>query len=118
MSLADDDLLVPLLFEPKIGELVPLPELGIGADATGGQLVLGVLGLVCRQDVGEESKGHNDADKEEFFKKKEDDGQQEGDREDRGVELAGADFVGAGGSAPVEQDFFYFDVFGDSFGLA
>ncbi len=113
----NNNFLVPLFFEPKIGELIPDVELAVGTDTTGRDLVFGVFGLVCGEDIGEESKGHDDADQEEFFEEEEDHAEEESDREDGGVELAGADFVGPCGSGPLSEDFFDFDVFGDFAGF-
>ena len=113
----NNDFLIPLFFEPKIGELVPNIKLTVGTDTARSNLVFGILGLVSGEDIGEESKGHNDANQEEFFEEQEDDPQEEGDRENGGVELAGADFVGSCGSGPLSEDFFDLDVFGDFAGF-
>jgi len=75
--------------------------------------VFGIVWFVGSEDVRQESKGHDDTDKKEFFEEKEDDAEEEGDGEDRGIELARADFVGTRWGGPFEENFFYFDVFGD-----
>ncbi len=112
-GLTNDDLLIPLSLEPKVGESVPGEEFFVGADAASGELVESIFGDVGGEDVGEESEGHDHTNEQEFFKKEKNDSEEKRDREDGGVELAGADFVGPGRRGPLEKDFFGFDIFGD-----
>ncbi len=90
----------PLFLEPEVGECVPFEQFVVRADAIGCNLVFHIFWLVGGEDVGEEGKGNNDANEEKFFQEQENNGEKEGNREDCGIELAGAGFIGAGGGGP------------------
>lgn len=66
-SFAKNHLLIPLLFEPEVGELVPFSEFVISHDPALGKLVSNSLGLVGGQNVREKGEGHDDADQQKFF---------------------------------------------------
>lgn len=112
LGFADDDLLVPLFFEPEKGETIPGEQLPIGADAARRHLVGCIFGLVRREDVGKKREGDNDPNEEEFFEEQENHADEEGDRKNGRIKFARAFFIGACRSYPFEQDFLDFDIGG------
>lgn len=109
--------MIPLFFEPEIGEFGPLVQFIVSSHTTRCNFMFGILGFVGGENVREECKRHNDTDKQEFFEEEEDDAKEECNTEDGGVELAGAEFVRTGGSGPFKEDFLDFDIFGDFSGF-